>query len=102
MTMTYKTTLRRVALALAVAGGVACYPVGYYAYAPPPAPLAEAAVAAPGPGYVWMGGYYSWGAAGYFWVPGRWALPPQGYHVWVAGGWYAHGRRWVWPPGRWR
>jgi hypothetical protein len=50
-------------------------------------------VAAPGPGYVWVPGYYS----GYAWVPGYWALPPFAGAVWFGPhwGWYGGHRAFV-------
>jgi hypothetical protein len=48
-------------------------------------------VAAPGPGYSWVPGYYNYvPAAGYVWAPGYWALPPFVGAAWIAPhwGWY--------------
>jgi hypothetical protein len=74
-----------------------------YVSVAPPAPIAEVRVTAPGPGYVWVGGFHRWDGAAYVWVPGRWALPPHGHKVWVAGHWshhHTHGYYWV--DGHWR
>lgn len=98
-----KRTLRRTSLAVALAGGLACYyPPHYYAWGPPPVAIVETLPPAPGPAYVWVGGYHHWDGAGYVWVPGRWVLPPRGYAAWVPGVWLARGRRWMWRPGYWR
>src|ERR1700728_410863 len=54
---------------------------------PPPPPTAVVAGpvgVAPGPGYVWVDGYWNWANGGWVWVPGRWELPPRGRGVWVA------------------
>jgi WXXGXW repeat (2 copies) len=68
----------------------------------PPAPRAEVRIAAPGPGYVWVGGFHRWDGAAYVWVPGHWVLPPRPRAVWVSGHW-RHGRRgWFWVEGHWR
>ncbi|HZF08443.1 MAG TPA: hypothetical protein VFE33_06590 [Thermoanaerobaculia bacterium] len=65
----------------------------------PPGFRTEVAVGSPGPGYIWVPGYYDWLGADYGWVEGRWILPPHAHAVWVApryehrrGGWfYRHG-----------
>jgi hypothetical protein len=55
----------RPAPGIAVAVGPPVYPV-------------EGAIVAPGPGFVWVGGYYNWSIAtkSYAWIPGRWMRPP--------------------------
>jgi hypothetical protein len=58
--------------------------VGIAVGAPPPAPLAVAPVGvAPGPGYIWIDGYWDWVNGGWVWVPGRWVLPPAHRAVWI-------------------
>ena len=37
--------------------------VGVYIGVAPPAPVVETLPVAPGPGYVWQGGYYNWDGA---------------------------------------
>ena len=69
------------ALAVAGSGGVV-----YYANTPPPPVRVEAAYGpAPGPGYIWVNGYWGWRGNTYVWVPGKYV--------------HAHGRRWIEP--RW-
>ena len=53
---------------------IGCGPgyVGVYARTAPPPLQAEAYGAAPGPGYVWINGYWGYRGNGYFWNPGRW------------------------------
>lgn len=103
----------RLALAIAsvaVLGGCVIAPLGPrgpYAMepgpvvdvAPPPSPY-EAQVPAPGPGYVWIGGYWGWNLGRHVWIGGRWALPPAG-HGWVPGYWGRHGHGWRWNGGHW-
>ncbi len=55
---------------------------------PPPPPPVQTVVVAPGPGYVWIDGEWTWGGAGWFWVAGHWGYPPYPHAVWIAG------RRW--------
>jgi len=83
----------------ACAGGYA----GYYSSvpgAPPPAPVYGygAIGVAPGPGYVWVNGYYDWRGGNWFWVRGAWMRPPHPRAVWVAPG-YRHNRYYA---GHWR
>jgi hypothetical protein len=54
--------------------------------APPPPPAAAVAGpvgVAPGPGYVWVPGYWDWVGDRWVWVDGRWILPPHGHAVWI-------------------
>ena len=68
----------------------------------PPAPIYEARIVAPGPGYVWVSGYHTWSGNAYVWVPGRWVAPPRPRAVWVAPRWVHDRRGWYWVEGRWR
>jgi hypothetical protein len=69
---------------------------------PPPEPQPEVVVGAPGPDYVWMGGYWNWNGVAWGWLPGRWALPPRHGAIWVGGRWDHRYGRTVWVRGRWR
>lgn len=85
----------------AAPGAASAVPV--YVKIAPPAPIAEVKVVAPGPGYVWVGGYHRWNGTAYAWVPGRWALPPHGHKVWVAGHWkHHHANGYYWVDGHWK
>ncbi|MFI5143027.1 MAG: hypothetical protein ACHQQS_07285 [Thermoanaerobaculales bacterium] len=66
----------------------------------PPAPYVEAQVVAPGPGYVWIGGWWEWHNR-WAWRNGYWAVPPHPRATWVAGRWDRGPRGWRWRPGRW-
>jgi len=69
----------------------------------PPAPIVETRVVAPGPGYVWLPGFYSWNGAVYAWRPGRWERAPRPRAVWVPGRWVREGRHgWYFVEGHWR
>jgi hypothetical protein len=57
--------------------------------AAPPPPQQETIVVAPGPGYVWVGGEWTWHGR-WVWAPGRWVYGPRPGAVWVGGGW-VHG-----------
>jgi hypothetical protein len=82
------------------AGAASALPV--YVKIAPPAPVVEARIQAPGPGYVWVGGYHRWTGAAYVWVPGRWALPPRPHAVWIDGHWAKTPSGWHWKAGQWR
>lgn len=68
---------------------------------PPPPPLVGM-TARPGPGYVWMPGYYRWDGHRYYWVAGKWTVPPRGRRAWVPGRWVRRGGVHIWTEGRWR
>jgi len=83
------TLLLMVVTALAIAmTSSACYSSGYYvdnAYvevdrAPPP-PRAEVIPYRPGPGHVWVPGYWYWTGSRYIWHAGYWSVPPAHGHV---------------------
>ena len=76
---------RRILAAAALAAGLtaAAGALPVYVNIAPPAPKVEVRVVAPGPGYVWTGGYYAWRKGVYVWVPGARALPPRPHAVWV-------------------
>jgi uncharacterized protein YcfJ len=67
----------------------------------PPAPPVETVVAAPGPGYVWVGGDWAWNGAAWVWVGGHWMVPPYPGAVWVVGGWHHGPRGWYRAGGYW-
>jgi hypothetical protein len=91
--------LAGVGLAMAAASSCAG---GYVAVesAPPPERV-EVVEQAPGPGYVWVAGFWDWSGADYVWVPGGWAVPPHGRHVWIHDSWDRRGNRWRHARGRW-
>lgn len=81
------------------AGGVG---YGYYATTAPPPLRAEVYGVAPGPGYVWINGYWGRGGTGYAWVPGRWERPPHRGEHWEQPRWEHHGGRYQLHEGHWR
>lgn len=68
----------------------------------PPVERVDVIGAAPGPGYVWIKGFWRWDGRSYLWVPGRWVVPDRGYHRWQAGHWVHDRHGWYWVDGRWR
>jgi len=67
----------------------------------PPAPYAEVVTVSPGPGYFWIGGYWSWVGGRHVWTGGRWEAHRPGYRWeprhWEQGpgGWHQRGGHWV-------
>ena len=67
----------------------------------PPAPIVETYGVAPGPGYVWIGGYWNWVGGRHVWVGGHWSAPRPGYRWEPArwehrsDGWHMHGGAWM-------
>lgn len=68
--------------------------------APPPLPYYEQPYV-PGPDFIWMPGYWAWGPAGYYWVPGSWVLAPEPGLLWTPGYWGWNNTVYVWHPGYW-
>lgn len=69
-------------------------------FAPPPLPVYDQPVI-PGPGYIWMPGYWAYGPYGYYWVPGTWVLPPGVGLLWTPPWWDWNGSVYVFRPGYW-
>jgi len=99
-----RATMSALILTFALSGLSACAsPRGrLYVRVGPPAPIVETRVVAPGPGYVWLPGFYSWNGAAYVWVPGRWERPLRERAVWVPGRWVRERRGWYYIEGHWR
>jgi hypothetical protein len=76
-------------------GGVVIVRLG-----PPPPPYQRMGPA-PGPGYVWVAGYWIWQPDEYVWVTGRWTRVPPGHHYWIPGRWVHSRRGWYFVEGRW-
>ena len=82
----------------------ACGPsyVGMRVGPPPPAPVSGYVGVAPGPGYVWMDGFWDLRGGRWSWVGGRWVVPPRPHATWVSGYWAPRGGHYYWHAGRWR
>lgn len=68
--------------------------------APPALPVYEQPPV-PGPGYLWMPGYWAWNGTGYYWVPGTWVLPPRVGLLWTPPWWGWADGVYVWHAGYW-
>jgi len=49
----------------------------------------------------WTPGYWAYGDAGYYWVPGVWIAPPRVGVLWTPGYWGFAGGLYGWHPGYW-
>jgi hypothetical protein len=79
----------------------AAQPVVSTPVAPPPPPV-ESLVAAPGPGYIWIGGEWAWQGGAWVWVGGHWILPPYPHAIWIAGRSWRDHYGWHHERGYWR
>src|SRR5215467_8033017 len=68
----------------------------------PPPLRAEVVGVAPGPGYVWVPGYYRYERSGYVWVGGRYERPPRARARWTPAHWERDRRGWYFVEGHWR
>ena len=50
---------------------------------------------------MWTPGYWAYGPAGYYWVPGVWVRPPQVGVLWTPGYWGWGGSAFVFHEGYW-
>lgn len=89
-------------LAFAASATLGCGGAEFYAAAPPPPLRAESYGRAPGPGFVWVGGYWGWRGNHYVWVSGGWRRPPHRRAVWVAPYWEHDRGRYRLREGHWR
>ena len=67
----------------------------------PPAPVAEVVGVAPGPGFIWIGGYYHWYGGRWVWYRGHYERPPRPGAVWVRPRYEIRGGRRVYIRGYW-
>ena len=84
-----------------VYGAYGTYDGAVYVNEPPPAPMTEAIIASPGPGFVWVGGYWGWAGNRWNWYGGHWTHPPHRGAHWIAPRYYARGNQHVWVHGGW-
>jgi hypothetical protein len=66
-----------------------------------PADVEYSRPAAPGTGYVWIGGEWEWGGGTYHWHEGTWQQPREG-RTWKSGYWESGDRGYRWHNGEWQ
>jgi hypothetical protein len=76
------------------------YYVGTVVATEPPPVRVETYGPAPGPGYVWVGGYWAWRGGGHEWVPGHWERGRPHYR-WVPHRWVHERDGWHLSEGHW-
>ena len=67
----------------------------------PPAPVAEVVGVAPGPGFIWIGGYYHWYGGRWVWYRGHYERPPHPGAAWVRPRYVVRGGTRVYVRGYW-
>jgi hypothetical protein len=55
----------------------------------------------PGPGYLWIPGYWAWNGQQYYWAPGYWATPPSVGLLWTPPYWGWNNGLFVFNAGYW-
>jgi hypothetical protein len=68
---------------------------------PIPKPKGETITPEPGPGYVWIPGYWERSPDTWDWISGHWAKPPDKKAHWVNGYWQWDEGKWHWMAGHW-
>jgi hypothetical protein len=77
-------------------------PRGVTVNGPPPAPLADERQAPPGPGAIWIAGYWHWTGIEYAWIPGHWEGKPPPGATWQAPRYVRAGDAYYYEPGAWQ
>jgi hypothetical protein len=67
-----------------------------------PPPVAEVVGIAPGPGFLWVGGYYHWNYGRWVWMRGHYERPPHPGAVWVRPRYAYRGGARIYVRGYWR
>lgn len=75
--------------------------VGISVHIGPPPLRVYAQPICPGPDYMWTPGYWAYGDAGYYWVPGAWVIAPRPGFLWTPGYWGFAGGAYLWHAGYW-
>lgn len=75
--------------------------VGVAIHIGPPALPVYTQPPCPQDGLLWTPGYWAYGPAGYYWVPGVWVAPPRVGLLWTPGYWGFVGGGYGWHAGYW-
>ncbi len=67
----------------------------------PPAPRYEVRGASPGPGYIWVGGFWASDGGHWTWVRGHWDQPPEANVYWVRPRYVHSYGEYIYEPGHW-
>ena len=77
-------------------------PVAYYAPVPPPPVKVEVRPVSPGPGFVWIDGFWGYEGGHHIWQAGRWEKPPRANAHYVAPRWDRKGNQYAFREGHWK
>ena len=102
MRTNWKSRLLVAALGTAIVATPAVAQIGVVIGREPPPPIRyERRGPLPGPGYVWVDGFWAWRGGRYVWVPGHWDRPPYAGAYWshphydrYEDGWHYHEGHW--------
>jgi len=86
-------------IAFGCGGGVG---VTYYAPVPPPPLQVEPYAVSPGPGNIWINGYWGYEGGRHVWHTGRWEKPPRANAHYVAPRWEKKGNQYAFHEGHWK
>ncbi len=84
----------------AVVTAASCVATAWVPLGPPGAQV-EVQTMAPGPGFIWINGWWEW-HGDWAWHRGYWARPPRPRATWEPPRWEHGERGWRWHPGQWR
>ncbi len=98
----FRNGLIACAIAAMLTAGIGYAKVHVFVGVAPPPPVVVTPPPAPGRGYVWVPGYYTWNGANYVWANGTWVVPPHHYRHYVAGVWVHGHHGYFYRPGHWR
>ena len=73
----------------------------HHVHIAPPHVRIETRSVAPGPDYVWVGGFWDWQGDQWIWVPGRWDRPAERDVIWVSPRYEREEDGWRYEPGHW-
>ena len=73
----------------------------HIAHSHPPHARVEYRSEMPGPGYVWVKGFWDWDGGQWVWLPGRWERPASAGVVWVEPHYFRDGEGYRYEPGHW-
>src|SRR5579884_3947861 len=106
-TMRERTIWKRAMLGAVIAAAIAVPASAQVSFGvqvgrvPPPPLRYEGRPPAPGPGFIWIDGYWRWDRGRYVWVPGVWQRPPYAGAYWSHGHWDHYPDGWRYHEGHW-